>query len=101
MSKTNHALSHPIELKRIINLVLFFVIVGLIFQNSVYFKTAFQKLLARLYKNSHPNPSNNSDGSLPIFSENLIDFDDVNMVDKTRLCIFLIFCFIITIPFMV
>ncbi|CAI4050092.1 hypothetical protein N7582_004829 [Saccharomyces uvarum] len=100
MSNPKHTISHHIDFKRIINLVLFFIIIALIFQNSAYFRTAFQKLLSGFYKKNHQGHAS-SERPLPIFSESLIDFDDVNVVDKTRLSIFLVFCFIITIPFMV
>lgn len=100
MSNTKHTTSHHIELKRIINLALLFIIIALISRNSVYFRTAFQESLSRFYRNNPDSVSNNHE-PIPIFSENLIDFDDVNMVDKTRILVFLFFCFIITIPFMV
>ncbi|CAI4049820.1 uncharacterized protein SKDI_14G1780 [Saccharomyces kudriavzevii IFO 1802] len=101
MSSTKHTTSQHVEFKRIINLVLLFIIIALIFQNSAYFKTTLQNVLSRFYKNDHPGSASVNRGPLPIFSENLIDFDDVNTVDKTRLSVFLVFCFIITIPFMV
>ncbi|QHS75770.1 uncharacterized protein SPAR_N01710 [Saccharomyces paradoxus] len=100
MSNTKHTTSHHIEFKRIINLALLFIIIALISRNSVYFKTALQELISRFYRNNSDSVGNNR-GPISIFSENLIDFDDVNMVDKTRLLVFLFFCFIITIPFMV
>lgn len=100
MSNTKHTTSHHMELKRIIILTLLFILIMLIFRNSVSFKMTFQELLPRFYKKNSNSVSNNNRPS-SIFSENLVDFDDVNMVDKTRLFIFLFFSFIITIPFMV
>ncbi|CAD6642442.1 HN1_G0011070.mRNA.1.CDS.1 [Saccharomyces cerevisiae] len=100
MSNTKHTTSHHMEFKRIIILTLLFILIMLIFRNSVSFKMTFQELLSRFYKKNSNSVSNNNRPS-SIFSENLVDFDDVNMVDKTRLFIFLFFSFIITIPFMV
>nr|CAA86880.1 orf3 [Saccharomyces cerevisiae] len=100
MSNTKHTTSHHMELIRIIILRLLFILIMLIFRNSVSFKMTFQELLPRFYKKNSNSVSNNNRPS-SIFSENLVDFDDVNMVDKTRLFIFLFFSFIITIPFMV
>ncbi|AJT29575.1 CDN_1a_G0045170.mRNA.1.CDS.1 [Saccharomyces cerevisiae] len=100
MSNTKHTTSHHMELKRIIILTLLFILIMLIFRNSVSFKMTFQELMSRFYK-KNSNSVNNNNRPSSIFSENLVDFDDVNMVDKTRLFIFLFFSFIITIPFMV
>ncbi|CAI4035967.1 hypothetical protein SMKI_14G1780 [Saccharomyces mikatae IFO 1815] len=101
MSYNKPTSSTRVEFKKIINLTLLFIIITLLFQNSVGFKRMFQKLLSLFCKKSNPNSASSNHESLPIFSESLIDFDNVNMADKTRLFLFLVFSFIITIPFMV
>ncbi|CCD25627.1 uncharacterized protein NDAI_0F03090 [Naumovozyma dairenensis CBS 421] len=86
--------------KKIIKIILLTVSLNLLIMNGIpYIQYQTERLRNILFSYFHTTTPTDSENSLPIFAESIMDFDDFNTVDVKRLSGFIIICLLFVVPF--